>query len=182
MNFRRWTLAESLKTRRGFLLALAAFSLATRHGASAQQRGKLWRVGLLSPRRRPASLDSDYYGAFPRTMKTLGYVEGQNLSIEWRFANGEYERLPAQQGPQIAAQAASQRLPSIFANREEAGRSAELRPGLKSTSTAVQRATSIGSSGAPSPATCRSSNRRRSSWSSTSGRRRRWASRCRSRC
>ena len=84
-----------MNTRRSVLLALGAVSLATVRSAFAQQLGKVWRVGFLSPRRRPASLDSDYYGAFPRTMKELGYVEGRNLSIEWRFANGEYERLPA---------------------------------------------------------------------------------------
>jgi putative ABC transport system substrate-binding protein len=28
-------------------------------------------------------------------MKELGYVEGRNLIIEWRFADGDYDRLPA---------------------------------------------------------------------------------------
>jgi len=39
-------------------------------------------------------LDLDYYGAFPRRLKELGYVEGVNLHIEWRFANGDYKLLP----------------------------------------------------------------------------------------
>ena len=63
-------------------------------GSFAQQQGKVWRVGFLSSRNRPVSLDSDYYGAFPRRMSALGYVEGRNLIIEWQFADGDYERLP----------------------------------------------------------------------------------------
>ncbi len=83
-----------MNARRSLILALGAAVLATPLGTFAQQPGKVWRVGFLSPRRRPASLDSDYYGAFPRRMSELGYVEGRNLIIEWRFADGEYERLP----------------------------------------------------------------------------------------
>jgi putative ABC transport system substrate-binding protein len=60
----------------------------------AQQQGKIWRVGYLTQRRRPDSIDADFTGAFPRGMRELGYVEGKNLVIEWRFADGEAERLP----------------------------------------------------------------------------------------
>ena len=71
------------------LVALAAVPLVSH----AQQQGKVWRVGFLAPRRRPDSIDADFLGAFPRGMRELGYVEGKNLVIEWRFANGEFERL-----------------------------------------------------------------------------------------
>jgi putative ABC transport system substrate-binding protein len=81
-------------TRRQLLLALGAGALAVPLAALAQQQARIWRVGFLSARRRPASLDTDYYGAFPRGMRDLGYVEGKDLAIEWRFAEGEYERLP----------------------------------------------------------------------------------------
>jgi putative ABC transport system substrate-binding protein len=60
----------------------------------AQQQGTTWRVGFLSARRRPVSLAADYYGAFLQGMRDLGYVEGKNLTIEWRFADGKYDRLP----------------------------------------------------------------------------------------
>jgi len=76
--------------RRRFALALAA--LAASAGIVAQP-ARVWRIGFLSARRRPPSLDADYYGAFPRRMRDLGYVEGRNLAIEWRFADGDYERL-----------------------------------------------------------------------------------------
>jgi putative ABC transport system substrate-binding protein len=74
--------------------AAIASLLASRIGF-AQPAGRVFRVGFLSARRRPASLDSDYYGAFPKRMAELGYVEGRNLAIEWRFADGDYARLPA---------------------------------------------------------------------------------------
>ena len=83
-----------MNSRRNLLLALGVASLSMPLGAFAQPQSKVFRVGFLSPRRRPASLVSDYYGAFPQRMNELGYVEGKNLFIEWRFADGEYERLP----------------------------------------------------------------------------------------
>jgi putative ABC transport system substrate-binding protein len=58
----------------------------------AQQPGKVWRVGFLLP--ASASLSSSNTNAFLKGMRELGYVEGKNLVIEWRFADGKLERLP----------------------------------------------------------------------------------------
>ena len=58
------------------------------------RKARVWRVGFLTQRRRPDSIDADFIGAFPRGMRELGYVEGKNLVIEWRFADGKSERLP----------------------------------------------------------------------------------------
>src|SRR5262245_6158835 len=69
--------------------AAAAWSL----GARAQQQAKVWRVGFLAIPQRPAALASSRYGAFARGMRELGYVEGDNLVIEYRFADGKAERL-----------------------------------------------------------------------------------------
>jgi putative ABC transport system substrate-binding protein len=74
-------------------MALAAVASGAPLAAFAQQKGKVWRVGFLV-QRKVAILDSDYYGAFPRGMRELGYVEGKNLVIELRSADGKYERLP----------------------------------------------------------------------------------------
>jgi len=81
-------------TRRDLLIALGAGALAAPFASFAQQ-GKVWRIGFLSQRDRPDSLDTDTCGAFPRGMRELGYVEGKNLVIEWRFADNKVERLPS---------------------------------------------------------------------------------------
>ncbi len=81
-----------MTTRRKFLFAASLAALVP-EAALAQQQGKVWRVGFLSPRPRPASLATDVFGAFSQGMRELGYVEGKNLAIEWRFADEEVERL-----------------------------------------------------------------------------------------
>jgi putative ABC transport system substrate-binding protein len=58
----------------------------------AQQATKIPRIGYLSPRVRMDSLP--YERAFLQGMSELGYVEGKNVVVEWRFADGAYDRLP----------------------------------------------------------------------------------------
>lgn len=82
-----------MNRRRKLVIALGAGVLVVPLACLAQQQGKVWRVGFLNARRRPVSLDTDFLGAFPTGMRDLGYVEGKNLVIEWRFADGQYERL-----------------------------------------------------------------------------------------
>jgi putative ABC transport system substrate-binding protein len=83
-----------MNNRRKLLVALGAGALAAPLGSVAQQQGRVWRVGVLSARSRPDSLDADAYGAFQREMRALGYIEGKNLAIVWLFADGKFERLP----------------------------------------------------------------------------------------
>ena len=64
----------------------------------SQPKNKVWRIGLLMGRSRPANLEVDYYGAFPKGMRALGYIEGKNVHYEWRFADGKMESLPALAG------------------------------------------------------------------------------------
>jgi putative tryptophan/tyrosine transport system substrate-binding protein len=87
--------------RRRVLLSMAAWvvclgGLGAPHGVLAQQPGKVWRIGFLGSRSRstPANPDA-YYDAFVDGLRELGYAEGKNLVIEWRFADGKYELLPA---------------------------------------------------------------------------------------
>jgi putative ABC transport system substrate-binding protein len=66
--------------------------VATSFGAAAQPREKAARVAVLSPGPGPASSWS-VLKAFRQRLQELGYVEGQNLAFEWRFAAGNSERL-----------------------------------------------------------------------------------------
>jgi putative ABC transport system substrate-binding protein len=81
--------------RRRFLTVVCGLLIIEPLFSSARAQAKVWRVGFLTPRRRPSSLESDIFGAFSSGMKDLGYVEGRNLVIEWRFANDRVEILPA---------------------------------------------------------------------------------------
>jgi putative ABC transport system substrate-binding protein len=80
--------------RREFIFILGGLAAASPLGVWAQQQRKVWRVGFLAVPRRPDPLVSSRYGAFARGMSELGYVEGEDLVIEWRFADGKAERLP----------------------------------------------------------------------------------------
>ena len=71
--------------------SVAIFNLIAMPFAEAQQANKLRRIGVLSPRLGIEARDE----TFRRGLRELGYVEGQNLVIEWRFAAETPERLPA---------------------------------------------------------------------------------------
>jgi len=58
------------------------------------QREKVWRIGFLVPGSSPQAFRATGRAdAFLQGMRELGYVEGRNLAIEFRFAEGKYERL-----------------------------------------------------------------------------------------
>jgi putative ABC transport system substrate-binding protein len=77
------------------LIASGLYALAAPLLSFAQQQGKIWRIGFLLQGTRPASpTDILGSGAFLRGMRELGYVEGKNLVIEGRFADGKPNRLP----------------------------------------------------------------------------------------
>jgi putative ABC transport system substrate-binding protein len=82
-------------TRRRFLIALGTGVLAVPRGSLAQPQAKGARVGFLYYGSRQSALDTGRYNAFVQGMRELGYVEGTNLVIEARFADGKHERLPA---------------------------------------------------------------------------------------
>jgi putative tryptophan/tyrosine transport system substrate-binding protein len=73
--------------------ALCTMLFALCFPASAQQPKKIPRIGFLSIG-SPSSVTSRYE-AFRQGLRELGYVEGQNILIEWRFAEGKREELPA---------------------------------------------------------------------------------------
>jgi putative ABC transport system substrate-binding protein len=77
--------------RRTFMSGMTLGFLAAPLDAGAQQPGKVYRIGFLSPR---SSSDVGRLAAFRQGLRELGYVEGQNIAIESRWAEGEYGRLP----------------------------------------------------------------------------------------
>lgn len=58
----------------------------------AQQPGKVWRVGMLET--MPMAPNAANLNAFLKGMRELGYVEGQNLVLDYRSADGRADRFP----------------------------------------------------------------------------------------
>src|SRR5512134_2906606 len=74
------------------IVTLTLSLLAAPLAADAQQAGKVPRIGYLrvtSPSDRPPLLD-----AFRQRLRELGWVEGQNIVIDYRYAEGRVDRLP----------------------------------------------------------------------------------------
>jgi putative tryptophan/tyrosine transport system substrate-binding protein len=80
--------------RRRFIAVVALGGLAAAAGAShAQQAGKTYRIGMVEP--VSAELNAPYLAAFRLALQDLGYVEGRNLVLEHRSADGDASRFPA---------------------------------------------------------------------------------------
>jgi putative tryptophan/tyrosine transport system substrate-binding protein len=67
---------------------LCAILLTFGSPAHAQQPGKIWRIGYQS-----AGGSGEREDAFRQGLRALGYVEGQNIVIEWRFAQGKSDQV-----------------------------------------------------------------------------------------
>ena len=77
--------------RREFITLLGSAAAAWPLTARAQQ-AKPPRIGILWP--SPLSSSGHFVDAFRQGLHELGYVEGQNMTIEFRSAEGQIERLP----------------------------------------------------------------------------------------
>jgi putative ABC transport system substrate-binding protein len=114
--------------RRTFLRALASGLLAAPFAAEAQPAGKVYRIGFLFWGAPGPSAELD---AFRQGLRELGYIEGQNVAIEVRFASGRVERLPELAAelvrlkpdvmvtpatpPSLSAKQATRTIPIVFA-------------------------------------------------------------------
>src|SRR5262249_9956635 len=72
--------------RRSVLTLLAAAAAVWPLAARAQQARKVWRIGFLVGGVRPTQLGLSVYVGFLRGMRELGYVEGRDFVMAWRFA------------------------------------------------------------------------------------------------
>ena len=79
--------------RREVMAGLAAASVAWPLVPHAQQTGKIFRIGMVEP--VSAELNAAYLAAFRQGLQDLGYIEGQNLVLEHRSADGDASRFPA---------------------------------------------------------------------------------------
>ncbi len=82
-------------TRREACLIAMALGTALAAGplpGAAQQPKKVFRIGVLSPAAQP---DTKIFDAFRQGLRHSGYVDGQNIIIEYRLAAGDLSRLPA---------------------------------------------------------------------------------------
>ena len=104
--------------RRTFIVSVVGSILAGPRAAEAQQAARVYHVGYLStPTRESVEKGVD---AFLRKLRELGWVDGQNLSIEYRWAEGNVERLP-----ELAADLVRRKMDVIVAPAGSAGLAAK---------------------------------------------------------
>jgi len=118
--------------RRQFITLLGGAAAAWPLAAGAQQ-SLVPVVGMLSS--GSLSAFTDLFGAFRQGLKETGYIEGQNVAIESRWAEGQFERLPALAAEllqrraavivttggdsTLAAKAASSTVPHVFLSQDD---------------------------------------------------------------
>ena len=77
--------------RRAVVAGLSALLLAPEQSSAQQAPTKIPRIGILSPAERP---DTKIFDAFREGLRELGYIDGQNIRIDYRLAAGDPSRLP----------------------------------------------------------------------------------------
>ena len=78
--------------RRKFLTLFGGAVLAWPLAVRAQPMAKVWHVGMLET--TAATLNATNLDAFKQALRQLGYIEGQNLIVEYRSGDGHIERFP----------------------------------------------------------------------------------------
>src|SRR5262249_49040870 len=106
--------------RRELLAALGGAAAAWPLAARAQQTGKVLRIGFLftgSPRSPQGRVSID---CFRPGLHQHGYIEGQNIVVEYRAAEGKFDRLPA-----LASELVQLKVDVILATATPAGRATQ---------------------------------------------------------
>ena len=80
--------------RRSFLGTLVGALVTAPVVARAQAAGKVYRIGHLAAS-SPSAENTRLLGAFQAELRERGWIDGQNVAFEYRWAEGRYERLPA---------------------------------------------------------------------------------------
>ena len=114
-------------------LALCPLLFALCGFADAQQTGKIFRIGFLDPSN--ASSSAVRLAAFWQELRKLGWIEGKNITVEYRFAEEKTDRLPelaadlvrlkvdvivgASTSAVLAAKSATTTIPIVFTNSSD---------------------------------------------------------------
>src|SRR3989304_3143184 len=85
----KFELVVNLKTAKALRLTIPPSFRAPRPPAEAQPTGKVYRIGYLAMFPAPPGRES-----FLQGLRDLGWIEGQNITIEYRYAHGRLEQLP----------------------------------------------------------------------------------------
>lgn len=83
--------------RREFIAGLGGMTVALARAAAAQQRATIGYLSAAAP-----GPSASLVAAFREGLSKSGYVEGQNVAIEYRWAEGSFDRLPALAGDLVA--------------------------------------------------------------------------------
>ena len=86
MSSDEWIETEKKMKRKITVVALCAMLLAFSFSAEAQQTGKVFRMGILD--QTTASGSAVRWEAFRQELSKLGWIEGKNIAIERRYAEG----------------------------------------------------------------------------------------------
>ena len=111
------------------VVLLVALAVAFFHLADAQQLRKISRVGFLLP---GGSSEPSRKTAFQQGLRELGYIEGENILIEWRRAEGKLDRLD-----QLAAELVALKINVFVTTGNAATRAAQLATGTIPIVTAI---------------------------------------------
>jgi putative ABC transport system substrate-binding protein len=103
--------------RRAFMVSITGSLLAAPLAAEAQEAAKVARIGYLSTN---LAANPHTHEAFRQGLRDLGYVEGRNVVIEYRDAEGTFERLPA-----LAAELVALKVDVIVAGGNRLARAAK---------------------------------------------------------
>src|SRR6266536_5471008 len=103
--------------RRTFLAGTGAVVLTAPLAVQAQQAKEVWRIGFLAAGTAPTSLAK---GPFRQGLEALGYVEGRDFVMEFRWAEGHPDRLP-----ELAADLVRARVDVIVTGGTQATRAAK---------------------------------------------------------
>src|SRR5262249_58205128 len=117
--------------RIGLAVVLALGLFAAPLVAEGQRTTKIQRIGFLASESR-ATFEVDRIQVFRQTLRDFGYVEGQNIGVEWRFTDGKDERaadlatelvhlgvdvlVMSSVAPALAAKQATKTIPIVFLN------------------------------------------------------------------